>query len=210
MLANVCDYSVCSTGNLVVTGLLDRETTPSYSLMISAVETLTAERSVTMVSLTVTITDENDVTPYFNSQTYYLSVPENQPVDTPVASVTASDDDLSLAGMVSYSLSGADSGVFSVNGDGDISTSLMLDRESVSVYTITLLAIDLDPLNPRTAAAQLIISVNDTNDNDPFFDPPTYSQSVSEAATPSTLVIQVNISSTLISAIPQAVYSINL
>ncbi|KAI6648491.1 protocadherin Fat 4-like [Oopsacas minuta] len=182
------------TGNLIVTGLLDRETTSSYSLMLLAIETLTAENSVTEVPLTVTITDENDVSPYFNTQIHYLSILENQPIGTPVSSITASDDDLGLAGMVSYSLSGTDSSLFSVNGDGDISTSMMLDRESVSVYTITLLATDLDPLNPRTTAAQLIISVNDTNDNNPFFDPSTYSQSVSEAAVPSSLVIQVTAS----------------
>ena len=92
---------------------------------------------------------------------------------------------------MSYSLSGAERDVFAVSGDGEISTNQILDRESTPQYTISVLATDLDPLNPRTAAAQLVISVNDTNDNDPFFDPPTYFQSVSEAAPPTTLVIQV-------------------
>ena len=174
-----------------MTGALDRETTSSYSLTISALETLTAEASVTSVPLTVTITDENDVTPYFDTQIYYFSVLENQPAGAAVGRVSAADDDLGLAGMVSYSLSGTDKDVFSVNADGDVSTSQLLDRESTAVYTVSVLAADLDPTSPRTGAAQLVISVNDTNDNDPFFDPPTYSQSVSEAAPTGTLVIQV-------------------
>ena len=173
--------------------VLDRETTPSYSFMVSATETMTQEARAATVPLTITLTDENDVTPYFASQVYTLHVQENQPIGTSFAAITASDDDLGPSGMLSYSLAGAASSAFTVNSAGDISTNQILDRESAAEYIISLLATDLDPLYPRTAAVQIIISVNDTNDNDPFFDPSVYYQSVSEAATPNTLVIQVTL-----------------
>ena len=64
---------------------------------------------------------------------------------------------------------------------GTISTQSVLDREEVSSYEINLLASDLDPIDPRQSVTLLIISVEDVNDQNPFFTPLVSSVSVIES-----------------------------
>ena len=79
---------------------------------------------------------------------------------------------------------------FQVNSSGVISTQSALDREEVPSYEINLVASDMDPIDPRDSTTLLIITVEDVNDQNPFFTPLSQSVDVIESvAVPHTLII---------------------
>lgn len=78
---------------------------------------------------------------------------------------------------------------FQVDTGGTISTQSVLDREEVLSYEINLVASDTDPIDSRQSVTLLIISVDDVNDQDPFFTPLISSVSVIESvSTPHQLI----------------------
>ena len=77
----------------------------SYTLNIVATDDNSVDslRSSTHV-LTVSVTDENDVTPHFNPVTYVTTISESPNVGDSVISVTATDEDDGSYGTFSYSI----------------------------------------------------------------------------------------------------------
>ena len=78
------------TGLLELLGTLDHETTPKYVLNISVTDKGTPPRSSFQL-LTVFVVDVNDNGPEFNQSLFLGNVSENQPVGTPVMTVSAYD-----------------------------------------------------------------------------------------------------------------------
>lgn len=76
-------------------------------------------------TVTIEVLDVNDVTPRFTQEIYNAAIVENRPAGASVVMVTATDDDEGANGMVRYSLTGGDVGVF------------QLDRTSGSEYKFT-------------------------------------------------------------------------
>ena len=64
--------------------------------------------------------------------------------------------------------------------NGKVSTTAVLDRESVDVHYFQVLAID-DSFPPRTGTTTLQINVLDANDHAPSFESPEYEASVHES-----------------------------
>lgn len=121
------------TGEVKVVGPLDRETTPLYTLEISASDSTYTSR----VTLTVTITDVNDEAPVFAQLSYSLSVSEGASPNDPIGTVTAVDGDLGVGGEVTYRiLTTWGSDLFSMNPQsGLITLEGAVDYEDVSVFT---------------------------------------------------------------------------
>ena len=124
-------------------------------------------------SLTVwiSIQNENDELPIFNSSSYTFSVLENVPAMTAVGSVFASDRDDGDFGVVHYFISSGINDYFSVNSTyGSIYTLRVIDRNVMtsSVILFTVHATDgATGLGTNTAVTNVEVIVNDVNDNAP-------------------------------------------
>lgn len=106
-------------GEVKVAEKLDRETTPSYSTVITAFDG--TYRSTT--KLVINLLDTNDESPVFTRSYYSLSVSEQAVPGDPVGSIKASDSDLGDGGQVEYSLvESASSAVFSIQPQSGLIT----------------------------------------------------------------------------------------
>ncbi|MBC6401168.1 MAG: cadherin repeat domain-containing protein, partial [Ekhidna sp.] len=114
--------------------------------------------------ITVTVTDENEA-PAFSSGSFTLTIGEDAATDANVgAAVAAVDPD---GDGVTYTLTGENSGDFSIDGNGQITVASSLDRETTSSYTLTVTAADDAATNSLSATATVTINVTDVNDNAP-------------------------------------------
>ncbi|XP_077306670.1 LOW QUALITY PROTEIN: cadherin-1-like [Lithobates pipiens] len=179
-----------STGWLNVTRPLDRETIPSYTVLVYAVSS-NGQQVENPIEIIIKVTDQNDNRPSFTQEVFEGSVAEGSKPGTPVMNVTAIDaDDTEDTnnGILAYYITNQDppsptSTMFTINqATGLISVVTSgLDRELYPVYTLTLKAADQEGFGYETTA-KAVITVTDANDNAPVFDPIQYSAKVPENA----------------------------
>lgn len=160
--------------DLQVNGVLDRETVPSYTLLIEALDGgLPPLRGEMIVN--ITIVDINDNEPVFQQSRYFASVTENATLGTSVLQVTATDSDLGANGLVTYSLRSKNSAMassmslayFGINKNtGWIYVARPLDFESKEIYELVVVAKD-SGAQPLETSAFISIRVIDVNDNQP-------------------------------------------
>ncbi|XP_072007544.1 neural-cadherin-like isoform X2 [Engystomops pustulosus] len=147
------------------------------------------------------VEDSNDHAPVFYPHVYDIApLPEDVPVGTTVAQVSAVDLDSGLNGMFSYHiLNSTDPGSkLSLVADGYIVISSPLDRERSPHHRLIVLATDMgEPA--LTGSATIYFSVNDINDNAPGFEA-QYSPMIWEN-TEYPHVVQINKTSTLLYAV---------
>ena len=108
------DYSIVSgnvntafefqaNGNLIAKVALDRETIPTYSLVIEARDRGTPSL-FTRVPVKVMVGDKNDNTPKFTKNAYSCTIAENSAKISRVCFVRATDKDIGNNGKVVYKL----------------------------------------------------------------------------------------------------------
>ena len=129
------------SGELSVTGILDREISDEYKLMVSAIDTgydIVISRTVPVV---VTLLDVNDNAPVFN-QSDRVNVPRLLPSLQPVFQVNVFD--LDLFSQFSYFIfSGNDDGLFDIDSDtGLIVANYTIPEISVDSYKLLILVDD--------------------------------------------------------------------
>ena len=90
---------------MIVSGGLDRELQASYTFDVVVFDTNGAALS-SITSVTITVTDVNDNSPVFTSDSFLLSVLEEQATGLFIATITADDVDAGDSGIVSYALTG--------------------------------------------------------------------------------------------------------
>uniref|UniRef100_A0A8C5DLG3 Cadherin domain-containing protein n=1 Tax=Gouania willdenowi TaxID=441366 RepID=A0A8C5DLG3_GOUWI len=154
---------------------LDRETNPSLSLKLIAVDGGTPQRSGT-VNIDITVLDVNDNAPVFNQSVYKATVLENSPKDTYVITVNASDADHGSNGVVTYHFSDLDSSllnVFTINEETGI--------------------ISIKDQGGLTDLSKVIIEVTDVNDNAPTISVMSFTSPVSEDSPPGTTIGIINV-----------------
>lgn len=123
--------------------------------------------------------------PTFEESRYTEHVPEEQAAGYVVRAVTATDPDDGEAGRLTYSLvalkDGRSQAMFTVDElTGAVSTSQRLDRETMPVHHLKVVAKDAGrPV--RTADTVLVVYVDDINDHAPRFESERYVKSVSES-----------------------------
>lgn len=183
-------------GLITVAQPLDFKQEKRYVLTVTATDS-GGRSDTTMVH--VNITDANNYAPVFENAPYTASVFEDAPIGTTVLVVSATDSDVGMNAHITYSLSseiasevGANRDEFQMNPHtGAITTTKLLDRETMSGYLLTVTA--RDGGSPSLSdTTDVEISVVDVNDNAPVFKQQLYSANVMEDAHIGTQVTQIS------------------
>ncbi|KAK3929465.1 Cadherin-related tumor suppressor [Frankliniella fusca] len=160
------------TGVVTVFRGLDRETQNRVVLTVMAKNAGSIRGNDTdEAQVIISIQDGNDP-PEFLQTVYEAQVSEAAAPGTLVTTVRAVDRDVRTNNnQFAYSILGGN-GAHSFKVDhqtGDVETTMPLDREAVSAYTITVGAIDSGS-PPETGTTVVRVLVEDVNDNAPRFD----------------------------------------
>lgn len=210
LITNPLDFFTldAETGELRTAKPLDREALQSpdgvVKVKVKAYEVQGGEPvgspdTETVADVTITIRDVNDEPPTFNRREYRATVPENVPDGTPLPNLDMFVQDTDVGSNSVFSLRLLDaSGIFSVEPEvasGSSSVSIRvargpLDFENPNQRKFLLQVIAEETLtNPRlSSTATVVVSVTDTNDNPPQFAQEAYTATVSETASPGTVV----------------------
>ena len=188
-------FSVNATsGELSVAegAMLDYEKEKSYSIVVEAKDDGIPQMS-SQSSLSIEITDANDLPPVFEQAAYRISLRENTPVGSTILITRATDNDTAPNAQISYMFvtnleNETDYGKFAVNsstGDVTISTSLDYETEQRLYYMVVQAS---DGVNTRTARVN--IRVLESNDNRPVFINLPNTTSIAEDADNDTFIFQ--------------------
>lgn len=113
--------------------------------------------------LNVSVVDQND-SPAFVGAPFAVQIDENQVSGSTVLKLTATDQD--AGDLLTFSIAGSDH--FALSSSGRITTTKILDFESVNTYTLSISVSD-----GKTSVTEAItISVRDTNDSPVFVNSP--------------------------------------
>ncbi|XP_072050702.1 cadherin-23-like [Amphiura filiformis] len=182
------------TGEIYVSGGLDRETAVTVRLEISATDNAVSDFSgVTSdpnAKVTIHISDENDNDPIFQPEgtTFILvQLQEGSPRGTIVIDVDAVDLDEGVNGQINYYLGDLDYNVFDLDqSSGVITVRNPIDREELPWVNFTIGAVDG---GGRTKVIPIYVEITDINDNNPMFDQEQFTGNVSENAEIGTEVV---------------------
>uniref|UniRef100_A0A2K5Q1K7 FAT atypical cadherin 4 n=1 Tax=Cebus imitator TaxID=2715852 RepID=A0A2K5Q1K7_CEBIM len=177
------------TGQIYVSGILDREKEERVSLKVLAKNFGSIRGAdIDEVTVNVTVLDANDP-PVFTLNIYSVQISEGVPIGTHVTFVSAFDSDsIPSWSRFSYFIgSGNENGAFSINPQtGQITVTAELDRETLPIYNLSVLAVDSGTPS-ATGSASLLVTLEDINDNGPVL---TVSEGeVMENKRPGTLVM---------------------
>ncbi|KAG9331775.1 hypothetical protein JZ751_017224 [Albula glossodonta] len=151
---------------LETTEALDYEQRQEYEL---AVVVRNGHGVVTKTFLKIQVTDENDNAPIFKQTLLDLFVEENNPPNTFLAKLHATDEDSGSRGEVIYLLGMDAPSIFTLDRvTGVLTVATSLDREEKEKYRFTVRALDRGTPRKDTVAT-VIITVLDRNDNSPRF-----------------------------------------
>ncbi|XP_029328069.1 protocadherin alpha-C1 isoform X3 [Mus caroli] len=184
------------SGSLVVQELADRERLcPAKASCILTYE-LMFEDPLELHKVRVHLLDTNDNSPLFPAGDVHLHIPEFLPPGARFILPNAQDADEGSNGALSYSLSISQHFRLDMGSrvDGSKYPELVLekalDREQRDTHLLVLTAQD-GGLPARSGAAQVTITVVDTNDNAPVFEHSVYSTKVPETAPNGTVLFHV-------------------
>ncbi|CAG9538889.1 unnamed protein product [Cercopithifilaria johnstoni] len=202
----------------------DFETINLYNLSIEAMDNgepmLT---SICTVLVELSDVNENLFPPLFDDIAREITVYENMPIWTEVFALNATDPD-SPETSVKYTIIDGDGiNLFTIDSEGILRTSAVLDREACDSYWLTIEASDLNPV-PLTSVLHVFIRILDRNDHIPLSLRPIYFSSIPENSPENTVIIKVeaedkddlsnrygiaNVSFKIISGDPQSFFAID-
>uniref|UniRef100_A0A480XSK4 Protocadherin beta-5 n=1 Tax=Sus scrofa TaxID=9823 RepID=A0A480XSK4_PIG len=177
---------------LVLDKAVDREEQPELSLILTALDGGAPPRSGT-TAVRIEVVDINDNAPEFLQSLYEVQIPENSPLNTLVAAVSARDLDAGTYGNVAYALFQGDEVTQPFVIDeltGEIRLQRALDFEETQKYTVEITATDGGGLSGKCTVA---IEVEDVNDNAPELTMSTLASSTPENS-PETVVAVFSVS----------------
>ncbi|KAK6172202.1 hypothetical protein SNE40_015917 [Patella caerulea] len=184
------------TGIIFVNGRPDYESSPEIILDVLAKNRGSVVGDDTdQCQVRIDIEDANDP-PVFSQNVYTGFVPENSAADTNIIKVNATDYDIQPENrQFTYTILGGNSGGWfwmdRVSGMIKTTGQGVLDRETTSVYNITVGAVD-SGRPPQTGTAQVRIELQDVNDNGPIFDPFTLIVNFTETNIDGTRVVSLS------------------
>ena len=176
-----------TTGILTVAANLDRETTPSYTLTVAAMDMIAGDTDAKTVTETfaITINDVNDNYPQIRPSSYTASLNEHvSGTLTTVLQITATDDDEGSAGTagLTYSITAGNTlNVFQMNGN-TLELNGNIDANTQSIYTLTIKVAD-QGTPVLSAFTSVIVQVVATNDHAPSFTTSGDTVTISESET---------------------------
>ncbi|XP_048825411.1 uncharacterized protein LOC125704124 [Brienomyrus brachyistius] len=177
-----------TSGQLYVTQPLDREKCSSYTLLAHAAAVGSALTKEDPMEFIITVGDKNDNKPVFTQDVYMGSVPEAVGEGYEILSVTATDadDPETSNAALKYSIISQDPplpvpDMFAINPTSGLIrlNNGQLDKKKHPQYSLTVQVGDMMG-NGYLVTCKAIITVTDSNDNAPQFDPQTYEVSVPE------------------------------
>lgn len=172
-----------------LTGLVSLTETLNFEEFTMFVLTLTVsdgKGGVSDTTLTVEVIDHNDP-PTFVNTPFSAVIDENIDIGTQIIQASATDEDKNSS--LTYSLTGANSSVFTISVTGIISTIGVIDFESRSLYSLTIWVGD----GASTVSTPLTVAINDINDL-PVFTNTSYTLSLKERTGASVSILQVSAS----------------
>uniref|UniRef100_A0A672H9K0 FAT atypical cadherin 3b n=1 Tax=Salarias fasciatus TaxID=181472 RepID=A0A672H9K0_SALFA len=176
-------------GTLVVAKPLDAEVQSVYNMTIQ----VTDGTNFATAQVFIRIQDSNDNPPVFSQPAYDVSVSEDVPVDMELLRVRAADMDerARLSFSIYGSVDPASMRLFRVNpGTGVVYTADRLDYEARTQHILTIMVKDQEfPFNRDLA--RILVAVEDSNDNIPFFTSTIYDAIAYETSPTGTSVLQV-------------------
>ncbi|NXC48668.1 CDHR2 protein, partial [Penelope pileata] len=187
------------TGVVTLKNLLDRESTPKLTIVITVSDGV--NEAVSKL-LPIIVEDCNDNAPVFQNLPYETAVPENVTVGSIIYAVFANDSDTGNAARVSYSIqevipdSTKNRWLFYILPNGSVVLNGSLDYATNTFFQLKILAQDGGgPLNGQTvvqsSSTYLSITVIDLPNLDPRFLSEPYSGSVPENCPLDTIVLTV-------------------
>ncbi|XP_064182008.1 protocadherin gamma-A4-like isoform X35 [Anguilla rostrata] len=154
-------------GELVLEKELDREEQQEMTLLLTAADGGSPQRSGTVV-IHVTVLDANDNRPVFSQAVYKVSLPENSALGAVVVTVSATDADEGANGDVTYEFGRVPNEVkkmFSLDRKtGQVTLNGDLDFEENLNYEMRIQAKDGSGL---ASYSTVILEITDVNDNAP-------------------------------------------
>ncbi|XP_075056154.1 protocadherin Fat 4 [Mixophyes fleayi] len=157
------------TGVISIAKPLDREKKSSYSLVVQSSDRGSSPRTDT-ATVSILLSDVNDVVPKFELSPYSVNVPENlETLPKIVLQVVARDDDQGINSRLTYALaSGNKDEAFRLSPNGQLSVVKSLDREVKEQYILLITATDSG--SPAlTGTGTITVNIDDVNDNKPAF-----------------------------------------
>uniref|UniRef100_A0A3Q1F4D5 FAT atypical cadherin 3b n=1 Tax=Acanthochromis polyacanthus TaxID=80966 RepID=A0A3Q1F4D5_9TELE len=176
-------------GTLVVAKPLDAEVQSVFNMTIQ----VTDGTNFATAQVFIRIQDSNDNPPVFSQSAYDVSVSEDVPADMELLRVRASDVDerARLSFSIYGSVDPASMRLFRVNpGTGMVYTADRLDYEARTQHILTVMVKDQEfPFNRDLA--RILVAVEDSNDNIPYFTSTVYDAVAYENSPAGTSVLQV-------------------
>ncbi|XP_029917160.1 protocadherin alpha-13-like isoform X5 [Myripristis murdjan] len=168
------------TGEITVKGNLDHETQSAYEIRVQATDQGYLPRSA-IGKLLVEVIDVNDNAPEILVTSLMSPVKEDTEIGSVVALVTVTDKDGGNNGLTSGKLIGSTPFTLKSNYKNYYSLVVdgLLDRESSSIYNVTIKAIDKG-IPPLSSTIIIKVLVSDVNDNPPLFTEPMINVYVKE------------------------------
>uniref|UniRef100_A0A672TVK2 Desmoglein 2 n=1 Tax=Strigops habroptila TaxID=2489341 RepID=A0A672TVK2_STRHB len=173
------------TGDLNITGRVDREKTPMLLLRGHALDK-TGAKLEEPIDLPIKIVDINDNFPVFSHEVFAGSVEELSETGTIVIRINATDADEpnNLNSKIAFRIvSQSPSAAFSMDKDTGVVrvAKINLDRETQSSYSLVVEAKDRGgELGGNAATCSLEIKILDVNDNLPVVESSTFEGSIEE------------------------------
>ncbi|XP_063353842.1 protocadherin alpha-2-like isoform X8 [Pelmatolapia mariae] len=189
--SNIFDLN-SETGEITVKGGLDYEETPAYEVRVQATDQGPVPRSA-QAKLLIEIIDMNDNTPQISVTSLMTPVKEDAELGTIVALITISDKDGGKNGVTSCKVDGSAPFNLKSNYKNDYSLLVdgLLDRETTSVYNVTIAATD-EGAPPLSSNKVITVHVSDVNDNAPKFTEPVINVYVKENSPTGSIIYTVN------------------
>ncbi|XP_038157791.1 protocadherin gamma-A11-like [Cyprinodon tularosa] len=177
------------TGEIKLINAIDFESIPIFELRVTAKDGL----GLTSYSkVIIDISDVNDNAPIIYIKSLSTPIPENVPPGTEVGIINVQDRDSGNNRQIRCSIQ--ENSLFkldpSIKNYYSLVTTGQLDRELVSDYNITIVAVD-EGSPPLSSFKTVQLSVADINDNPPVFEEQSYSTSVSENNKPGSFLCTV-------------------
>ncbi|KAK3101524.1 hypothetical protein FSP39_004214, partial [Pinctada imbricata] len=172
-----------SAGSIFLAKFLDRETTPSYTLTLTANN---GQGDTVSATLDITVTDTNDNDPVFSQTLYNMQVNEDQTIGAVIGQVTVSDRDEGTNGAITLSILNGNTGNAFRLDNSNIEVNANLNFETLSNYVLIVHAQDQGAI-VRTATATVAVEITPTYQQ-PRFALATVSVSITEVTALNTVI----------------------
>ncbi|XP_037364994.1 protocadherin gamma-B6 isoform X29 [Talpa occidentalis] len=184
------------SGDLLVKDRIDREQICKERRRCELQLEAVVENPLNIFHILVVVEDINDHAPQFDKNEIHLEIVESASPGARISLDPATDPDINMNSINDYQLNSNPyfSLMVKVNSDGgkypELALEKSLDREEQQCHRLIVTALD-GGHPPRSATAQIEITVRDTNDNPPVFNKDEYRISISENLPPGSSVLQV-------------------